>query len=292
MIFPPFLRPGATIRVVAPSGPFDSELLNRGLERLKDFNVVAPQGMWNRRSGFFAGTERERLAELQEALDDVSCSAILLARGGYGLGPLLPQLSWEVYRREPRWFVGFSDATVLHAHLSRSGIASIHAGNGTTLANAPESEVTALSGILQGESSQSFMGLETWSTGIAEGPLFGGNLTVLFTEAASGRLSVPPGAILLLEDVTENSYRIDRMLCALHDGRHLEQIAGVVLGEFSNCSSGKFEVSAESVLRQRLASRGIPVASGLAVGHGKQNAPIILGAHARLNTETGSLTLS
>lgn len=292
MILPPFLRPGDTIRVVAPSGPFESDLLNRGLERLSQFNVVTPAAMWGRRSGFFAGSELERLSELQTALDDVSCHAILLARGGYGLGPLLPQISWDIYREVPRWIVGFSDATVLHAHLAKIGIASIHAGNGTTLANAEEREIKELARLLQGEATEPFTELEIWSAGVATGPLFGGNLTVLFAEAASGRLMIPPGAILLLEDVTETSYRIDRMLCALYDGGHLSRVAGVVLGEFTDCSSGKFEVATESVLRERLARLGVPVASGLPVGHGKKNAPMMLGALMSLNTENRSLTMS
>lgn len=289
---PAILNPGDKLRVVAPSGPFDDALLREGLAKLREFEVSVPENLWSRRSGFFAGDEEARLSELQEALDDPECSAILMARGGYGLGPLLPRLSFEHFLKRPSWFIGFSDATALHAQLSRHEIRSLHAGNGTTLARASSAEMVSLVRCLKGEPSMAFRDLEQWAPGHVEGPLFGGNLTVLFTEAASGRLKVPDGAILLLEDVTETSYRIDRMLCALRDAGHLARLAGVVLGEFTDCSEGKFAVPAAEVLRSRLTELGIPVAAGLPVGHGERNAPILLGALAQMNTGAGTLVLS
>lgn len=288
---PPPLSLGDKIRVVAPSGPFDDEQLRTGLAQLDQFDISTPKGLWSRRSGFFAGSEEARLAELQEALDDPECRAILMARGGYGLGPLLPRLSFERFLRDPSWFVGFSDATAMHALLARHELCSLHAANGTTLARAHDTEVRSLVELLRGKGQLQWQGLVSCVPGRAGGPLFGGNLTVLFSEAASGRLAVPDSAILVLEDVTETSYRIDRMLCALRDAGHFARLAGVVLGEFTECSPGRFNVTSEHVLISRLSELKIPLAKGLGVGHGERNAPLLLGAEAQLNTGAGTLVL-
>lgn len=281
--------PGDPISVVAPSGPFDDELLRQGLARLGAFDVRVPEQLWSRREGFFAGSDTVRLLELQGALDDTEARAILIARGGYGIGPLLPRLDLSGFERAPKWLMGFSDATVLHAAVNQLGVCSLHGANGTTLSRATTGELGELFALLQGPTSQLFSGLDAWVSGAAEGPLFGGNLTVLFAEAASGRLRIPRGAILFLEDVTETSYRVDRMLAALGAGGHFDHVAGVVLGDFVDCSEGKFGVPTEAVLKRNLQRLGVPVLSGLPCGHGPDNRPLLLGATATLDAARGSL---
>lgn len=279
---PPPIRVGDLIRVVGPSGPFDDELLRAGLARLDRYEVLVPADLWGRRAGFFAGSDEARLRELKEALDDPSAKAVLVARGGYGLQRLLPHLDFEQFKKRPKWVIGFSDVTTLHLALGQRGFVSLHAQNGTTLARSSDAEVSELCQLLEGEQSQTFTGLGTIAGGAAEGPLFGGNLTVLFAEAASGRLHLPAGALLFLEDVTETSYRVDRMLTSLIDGGHLSQVAGVVIGEFFDCSPGKFEVPVLDVLEERLRSLRVPVVHGFPCGHGAVNRPLLLGAYGRL----------
>lgn len=292
MLFPPPLHGRALVRVVAPSGPFDVELLRDGLRRLSAFEVHVPEHMTTRRCGFFAGTDAERLTELQQALDCEEARAILIARGGYGIARLLPHLSFDAFRRLPKWLVGFSDATALHATLSAHNIASVHGPNGTTLARATPSEIERLGHILAGDVNDRFDDLTAWHPGTASGQLFGGNLTVLFAEAASGRLQVPLGSVLFLEDVTETSYRVDRMLQALHAGGHLDRVSGIVVGNFHDCSPGKFGVPVEEVLRSSLISLGVPVLADLPVGHGSRNSPLVCGAQATLNADGGRLELA
>ena len=136
-----------------------------------------------------------------------------------------------------------------------------------------------------------FDGLRVLHGGEAEGPLLGGNLTVLFAAHAAGRLRLPARAILLLEDVDEPSYRIDRMLSALVQAGALEHVSGIVLGEFTDCSPGRYGVPTEHVLAERLGLLGVPVLAGLPVGHGRHNAPLVLGAPARLSARTSSLVV-
>jgi muramoyltetrapeptide carboxypeptidase len=291
MLFPPPLPGGALVRVVAPSGPFDAQLLRDGLGRLADFEVRIPESMMGRQSGFFAGTDAERLRELQEALDCPETAAILIARGGYGIARLLPHLNFDALLTRPKWLIGFSDATVLHATLSSRGLASVHGPNGTTLARATQAEVLRLQHILAGLPVEDISGLTSWHPGTSTGPLFGGNLTVLFAEAASGRLQIPSGSILFLEDVTETSYRVDRMIEALRAGGHLDRASAIVLGDFHDCSPGKFSVPVEDVLRSSLTSLGVPVLANLPLGHGTRNAPLVCGAQATVNSENGRLKL-
>lgn len=280
---PPPLSVGDRILVVAPSGPFEADVLRQGLARLTQFEVAVPETLWGRRDGFFAGSDEVRLAELQSALDDPDAKAILVARGGYGLARLLPRLDFLAFEARPKWLIGFSDVTTLHVALAERGIVSLHGANGTTLARATDAEVDELSALLRGVKAQEFSDLRPIVPGRAAGPLFGGNLTVLFTEAASGRLRVPSGAILVLEDVTETSYRIDRMLTALIAGGHLENVSGVLLGDFVDCSAGRFDVPVAEVLLGRLSELGVPVFAGFPAGHGARNRPLLLGAHARLS---------
>ncbi|NLE87899.1 MAG: LD-carboxypeptidase [Myxococcales bacterium] len=285
MIIPPPLRPGARVHVVAPSSPFDVEAVRRGIAWLAQrHRVVHAPTLFTRRQGFLAGTDEERLAELQEALDAPDVAAVVTARGGYGALRLLDRLDWSAFLRAPRWLVGFSDATALHCEVAHRGHASLHAMNVAGLGDADDEARARWLGALEDPTApRSWQDLSPLSgPGVAEGRLFGGNLTLLFTLAASGRLHVPEGCLLLLEDVTETSYRIDRMLTALSLGGHLQRAAGIVLGTFTDCSPGKYDVPVEVVLQDRLASLGIPVAGGLPVGHGAHNDPVPLGRAARL----------
>lgn len=243
------------------------------------------------RHGFLAGTDERRRDELNAALADPDLSAIVAARGGYGFGRIAASIDLAALARHPKWLVGFSDITALHVEAARIGVASMHAHNAAGLGRGDAHARAAWIAALEApETPRSFDDLELWYGGSAEGPLFGGNLTMLFTCAAAGRLSPPPGALWMLEDVTESAYRLDRMLTALIDGGAFDRAAGVIVGELTDCGPGIHGVPALDVLRERLGTLGVPVLAGLPMGHGRHNAPMPLGLGARI--EGRRLTVS
>lgn len=241
------------------------------------------------RCGFLAGDDQRRIGELHQALQDPDAGAIVAARGGYGLGRIVPHLNLGLLLEHPKWIVGFSDLTALHLEATRLGVMTLHAHNVAGLGRGDARSREQWVNALESTEPTEFGQLEVYHPGEATGPLFGGNLTVLFCAQAAGRLRPPPGAILLLEDVTETSYRIDRMVTALVQSGVLRDIAGVILGEFTDCSPGKYQVPTDTVLRERLGQLGVPVLAGLPVGHGRANAPVRLGALARLSSSHARL---
>lgn len=283
MKFPPPLRPGDTVRVIAPSGPFDRTLCLRGAGFLGErYRVRFDWGMFERR-GFLAGADERRLRELEAAVTAAEPRAVVAARGGYGLTRITHAASLSALAEGSKWIVGFSDVTALHVECARLGVASLHAHNCAGLgrgdAHARAAFVDALEHPTQ---TRVFSSLESWQGGRARGPLFGGNLTVLFTLAAAGRLFVPDGAVLFLEDVTESAYRLDRMLSALLVSGALDRVSAVAVGELTDCPTGPHGVPAEEAVRTRLEALRVPVVAGVPSGHGRNNAPLVLGAPAEV----------
>ncbi len=283
MLFPQALRPGDAVRVIAPSSSFEAPLVWRALGWLsRRYRVRYARGIFARR-GYLAGSDERRLAELQQALEEPDVRAVLVARGGYGLSRLAHRVDWSALRARPRWLVGFSDATVLHVEACRQGVASLHACNLTALGRGDAASRAAFLGALEApERAFGWSGLRVLVPGRARGPLCGGNLTVLHACAASGRLRLPPGCVLLVEDVGERPYRIDRALSTLAAGGHLGRVTGIVAGQFTDCEPGPDGTEVAEVLREALAPLRVPLVTGAPVGHGRRNQPFVVGAAASL----------
>jgi muramoyltetrapeptide carboxypeptidase len=247
------------------------------------YRVHFDRGLFDR-EGFLAGSDARRREELARALERPGVRAIFAARGGCGASRFVHAIDWGALARDPRWIIGFSDITALHVEASRVAVASAHGAHVTSLGRGDHHARAALLRVLEEPAgARRFAGLATIRPGAAEGPLYGGNLTVLHACAAAGRLRVPEGAILLLEDVTERPYRIDRCLATLEAGGHLAPAAAIVLGDFEQCDPGPDGVTAAAVLRERLLPLGVPVVAGLPVGHGRRNEPVILGGRAAVD---------
>jgi muramoyltetrapeptide carboxypeptidase len=292
---PPPLAPGSTIAVVASSSPFDRALGLRGLGVLsRRYRVRFTRRIFER-TGYLAGDAEARLAELERALYDDDVAALVAARGGYGASQLVHHVDWSVLRARPKWIVGFSDVTALHLEATHVRVASLHAPHLTAFGQGWSATHEAVFAALERPFHRAFDGLDVLCAGAAAGPLVGGNLTLVHAQAAAGRLALPRGAVVLLEDVTERPYRIDRMLTTLLAGGHLAGAAAFVLGEFTDCGPGPDGVTLERVLRATLGQLGVPVLSGAPVGHGRRNEPVVLGAHAEVEAPRrgqGALRLS
>lgn len=291
LAFPRPLKPGDLLAVVAPSSPFPRDELLRGLAWLRArYRIRIVAGAFAR-DGYLAGNDERRARELARALADDDVRAIVAARGGYGALRLLELLEWESFARAPKWIVGFSDVTVLHAMAWGVGAASVHAPNATGLGRDCSAWERAawLSCLERPHEPRRWSDLRVVRNGKARGIIVGGNLALVHAVAAAGRLRIPDGAVLALEDVTEAPYRVDRMLTSLRLGGHLGRVSAVVLGGFDRCAPGNDGRTVEEVLEDRLGDLGVPVVAGAPFGHGARNEAFVLGKDVEL--EGASLRL-
>lgn len=285
---PRALAPGDTVAVVAPASPFDRDELFRGLAWLRIRYRLRLTRSVLARAGYLAGDDATRAADLARAMIDPEVRAIVCARGGYGAMRILDALPWTRFAEHPRWIVGFSDITALHLAASAHGVCSLHAMNVTGMGRTvTAAERLSLLDALEGRVAAPWTGLETVHPGTAvRGPLHGGNLALVEAMAAAGRLAMPDGAILLLEDVTERPYRIDRMLTALRLGGVLQRAGALVFGGFTQCEPGRDGVTVADVVRACTTGLGIPVVSGAPFGHGAPNRAFTHGENAVLEGTT------
>ena len=275
-------------KIVAPSSALgDPTRLQQGIELLRSWglNVSAapdPSRHW----GYYAGSDAERLADFNGEAELWAC-----ARGGWGAARLLEQ-GWQPPNG---WLLGFSDVTsLLWAHQAAGKDGAIHGPMVTTLASEPEWSQARLHALLAGQALPPLQG-EGWRSGIAEGPLLVGNLTVATHLLGTPHCPALTGRVLLLEDIGEAPYRIDRLLTHWRLSGALQQLAGLGFGRFEGCEAPSddtrpgFEL--EQVLRERSCDLGIPVVGALPFGHGQPNAAFPLGRTVRLDGSSGSLSV-
>jgi muramoyltetrapeptide carboxypeptidase len=276
------------VGVVAPAGPFDRQTFEQGLAVLqRRYEVVFSERIFEQQR-YLAGTDEVRAKDLQAALDDPSLGAIFAARGGYGCLRLLPLI--DLGGVTPRALVGFSDLTALHARLQAHGFRSLHGPNVTQLATQPAEVVNRLFDALEGRPLAPLTGTATFVPGVAEGPLVGGNLTVFASLVGTRFLPSLEGAVLLLEDVGERPYRLDRRWTQLKEAGLFQGVQGIALGDFTGCEEKDATYSSADVLLDLAQSLGLPCVAGFRVGHGEVNLPVPLGARVRLDAATKTLS--
>lgn len=272
--------------MVAPAGPAPDGPLEAGCAWLAAQGFTLQRSLPERPQGYLAGPDTERAALLQAALTTPHVDAVWAARGGYGLHRILDLLDWSALRQaRPRWVVGFSDITALLLPLSSRAPAwgVVHGPNVTTLPQVAPADTEGLLRLLRGEAPEPLEGLTTLQPGRARGPLLVGNLCLITHLLGSPYLPPAAGRVVVLEEVGEAPYRVDRMLCALHLAGWFEGAAGVVLGELRGCQAAGVDAGevATELLRRWLPA-GTPVAAGAPVGHGERCAPLREGAPYRL----------
>lgn len=289
---PPPLAPSAPVALLAPSSPFDRQRFDAGLLLLeRRYQPRLARSLFEQ-TRFLAGPDAARLADLQSALAETEPAALIAARGGYGATRLLPQLDLETVRQSAKWLVGFSDVTALHALWTRAGVCSIHGAMVCSMPDASDDLQAAWFSLLEGGEPAPLHGLSSVYPGRAEGWLFAGNLTVLGALVGTPYCPSLDGAVLALEDVGERPYRLDRTLTTMLQAGLFEGVRAIVLGQFTDCAPGADGTSALQVLHERLGSLGIPVVGDAPFGHIADNVPLLLGAHALVDAERGSVTFS
>ncbi|TWT48824.1 S66 peptidase family protein [Botrimarina hoheduenensis] len=302
----PALRPGDTVSLVAPASPPQPAAFTNAvaaLERLgypsKCYRDVCAS------AGYLAGDDASRIAELHAAFDDPDTKLVLAVRGGYGVGRLLDRIEFKRLVRRPKFVVGYSDITALHAAIQRqTGLVSLHGPNlvgglgDDSAASLPERDqwLALVSGKLATGAdlcpSSAAANLRTVTPGVAQGRLIGGNLAVL--NALIGTPFQPDfeAAILLLEDTGETPYRIDRLLTQLRTAGLLAQLAGVLVGAFSDTGAETSAGAVEALLDEFLTPLGVPVLAGLPIGHEHPNLPLPLGGLVEIDASNRRFLLA
>ena len=286
---PPRLNPGDRIGIVSPAAAVQAERLKQGCLALQQcgFSVqVGAQAL--QRDRFFAGTDRVRAEELTAMFTDPGVQAVFCSRAGYGSGRLLPLLDFTIFSQQPKIFVGYSDVTLLlNAFVQRTGLVCFH---GPLVAGefaeglSERSRMHLFNLLTRGTGEASLPFSTTLRTGVAEGPLLGGCLSVLVATLGTPFAFDPRGAILFLEDIGEKPYRIDRMLVQLKQGGVLEHLAGVVFGDMQGCWGTEDDPTLLlSVIADAFADYSYPVGFGLPAGHGGENFALPLGTRVRLD---------
>ena len=289
--FRPFLRlrPGDRVAAVAPAGPFERPKFEAGLAVIAARYDVRYRPDIFSAERYLAGDDARRRAEIAAALSDPQIKAVFCARGGYGTLRLLAGLDPLDPGHKP--LVGFSDITALHAWLQRTGRVSIHGPVLTQLALLDTRVHERLFTLLESDAPAApLRGTETYVPGVAEGPLLGGTLAVLSRLLGTPFLPPLEGAILLLEDVGERPYRLDRMWTHLALAGVFRQVRGIVLGSFTGCEERDAAYSSGDVLRALATETGLPCAAGFPIGHGARNEPVPLGVRVRLDATAPTLT--
>ncbi len=286
-VTPPSLQPGDRVAVVAPAGPFDRALFEEGIAVLAQRYTPVFDDTLFASHRYLAGADETRAMALQRALDDDTVRAIFTARGGYGAMRLLPSLRLTT----PKWLVGFSDVTALHSAAQEAGWQSLHAPVLTQLGRQPPDVVQRLFASLEGRQVAPLHGTRTVVAGIASGPLLGGNLSVLSRLIGTPYLPSLRGAVLLLEDVGEQPYRLDRMWQHLKLAGLLREVAGVVFGDFTGCEAKDQPYTSADVLDELARELNVPCAAGFPIGHGVVNQPVVLGARVTLDAGAQTLTV-
>jgi muramoyltetrapeptide carboxypeptidase len=282
------LRPGDRVAVIAPAGCFDRDSFDAGLKVLRRrYDAVFDPGIFQVQR-YLAGPDARRLEELVRALGDEAVRGIFCARGGYGVMRLLPRISLETFRPKP--IVGFSDITALHLALSAANWATFHGPVVTQLGRQPEHSVDRLFQLLESsEPAPPLEGATTLVSGTAEGRLLGGNLSVLTRLLGTPYLPPLQGALLVLEDVGERPYRLDRLWTHLRLAGVFEQVVGIALGDFTGCEERDASYTSAEVLRSLAQETGLPCAIGFHIGHGALNLAVPMGVRARLDATGGKL---
>lgn len=298
MIIPPYLQKGDTIGIVCPSGYMPGEKAATCIQMLQQWGYQVKTGnTLGHQFHYFSGTDEERLADLQQMLDDQQVKAILCARGGYGMSRIIDRIDFRKFRKHPKWLIGFSDITLLHAHVyERFGIACLHAPMAAAFNDGEYANpfVQSLRKALRGSKARySCTGHTLNCKGKAEGILVGGNLSLIAHAVGSSSSLKTKNKILFLEDVGEYIYNADRMMIQLKRSGMLDHLAGLIIGGFTEMKDTTIPFGADvyDVIAAHTREYNYPVCFGFPVSHEKENYALKVGAIYTLQVSGSRVTL-
>lgn len=296
MKIPAYLCKGDTIAITCPSGYLDKEKTIDAVRTLESWglNVVVGKTVGSDSVNYFSESDAVRLSELQGYMDDTGIDAILMGRGGYGMSRIIDDLDFAAFKKRPKWVLGFSDISLLHSHLQQKlKIASIHSSMCTGFSPKEDFEI----GIVTDSIKNALFGKKKThikaapnvhnKLGTATGALVGGNLAMISHSIGSVSQLDTQGKILVLEDIGEHLYKIDRMLLQLDRAGMLKGLAGFVCGQFSDNedTTRPFGASLESILMAHVSKYDYPVALHFPIGHEDNNMAIKLGVEHALKVD-------
>lgn len=294
-IYPKGLKKGATIGLCAPAGPSHDLTEIDGFKKFlieKGFKVKEGKQI-RKRLGYFTSTDAQRAEEFMELIEDSSVDAIFFTRGGWGCARILDLLDFNTIQNNPKIILGFSDITsLLIAITHKTGLITFHGPNGNASWEQPsyqwiEKLLFSENSVLYEAKSMQTNNQKTIISGIAEGELIGGNLSVLCGIIGSKYVPSWENKILFLEEVAEEPYRVDRMLTQLKLNGVFDQISGVVLGQFKKCVAEEpdWAFTVEELLDQHFGNLKIPVFSNAPVGHVKDKYILPIGQKVQIDAD-------
>ncbi|BFO65592.1 LD-carboxypeptidase [Chryseobacterium sp. KCF3-3] len=299
MIFPKSLKKGDKIAVISPAGAVDTTQLEKGIEMIKSrgFEPVLGEHLYTKFSnGYnYAGTEKERTKDINWALNDTEIKAIWASRGGYGCQHLLQHLKLKNFTENPKWYIGYSDNTVIQSYLLKKGFVSIHGQTiKTSSFGVTDESYDLIFDILKGKKPKySLKSHPLNKKGNIQGELVGGNLALIYALLGTKYSFDFKDKILFIEDIGENFYALDRMIMSLELAGVFNKIKGLIVGGMTNMGDEKENKSYEEsfdefvykLISDRISKYKFPVVFAFPNGHIKDNRPLLIGANVKMKVD-------
>lgn len=298
MIIPPYLKRGDVVAITCPAGFMPLQKIQACVQTLQSWGLEVWIGktVGSHSDNYFSGTDEERRDELQALLDTSEVNAILCGRGGYGVSRIMDQLDFKNFKKHPKWVIGFSDITVLHSHLHQLvGSASLHASMAAAFQDTTaKDDIASLKQALFGKKMKYNMKQSTAvHYGEGEGILVGGNLALLAHQCGTKRQLKTKGKILFIEDVGEYLYNIDRMMLQLKQSGVLSELAGLILGGFTDCKDTErpFGKTIDEILLDHIGTYDFPIVMHAPVSHAVPNLAFKCGIPHKLKISSRIISL-